>query len=58
MAKVKKFEFSGYCSESDLEADVKCFINDLRFRSVPNLNIEYTYRFGKLQHVFVIFDEK
>ena len=43
MAKVKKFEFSGYCSELELEADVKCFINDLRFRSVPNLNIEYTY---------------
>lgn len=58
MAKVKKFEFSGYCSESELEADVKSFLNDLRLRSVPNLNIEYTYRFGNLQHVFVIFDEK
>lgn len=58
MNKVRKFEMSNYDSVYDLEADLVHFINQLRLCSAPNMNVEYTYRFGSLQHVFVIFDEK
>lgn len=58
MNKVRKFEMSNYESIYDLEVDLAYFINQLRFSSAPNMFVEYTYRYGSLQHVFVIYDEK
>lgn len=58
MVNVRKFEMCSYGSASDLELDLESFIRLLQDFPVPNMMVEYTYRFGKLQHVFVIFDEK